>query len=456
MAATLESVPTAPGRLPALGHFGPLVLRRLRFVRSLRRHGDVVRVYFGDRPVYVVTSLALIRELLVERGGDFDKGSIFDQGKAFLGEGLITSAGELHRRQRLLIQPEFQRARIEQYVPVMRETALRVTGEWRAGHPVEVDEAMLRVAFGVVTGVMFSGCLSPGAEDPLLRQMRLLIQGALLRAFAPAFVRHLPIQRRYDRAVAEVRAITERLLDQCAAAPVRREDPIHRLHTVRGPGAENGMSPAQLRDELISIVIAGTETTGGALAWVLYELARRPEIAARVRDEVDRVVGAERVTAAQVDELTYTHRVLCEVLRRRATWLSTRRALHAVHLGGMPVPAGTEFAFSLYALHHDPDLYPRPDEFDVDRWLPEVARTRPRGAFMPFLEGNRKCLGHSFAWTELVVVVATLVARWRFVPGPGRVREVAVSTIRPSRMTLVPVAQPARSAGHQGVQEVGL
>lgn len=456
MTATLESVPTAPGRLPALGHLGPLVLRRLPFVRSLRAHGDLVRVYFGGRPVYVVTSPTLVRELLVEHGGEFDKGSIFDEGKAFLGEGLITSAGELHRRQRRLIQPEFTAARIRDYVPVMRETALRVTAEWRAGRPVRVDQAMLRVAFGTVTGVMFSGCLPPGAEDPLLRELRLLIQGALLRAFAPGLVRRLPGQRRYDRSVAEVRAITERLLDQCAAAPVRRADPIHRLHTVTGPGAEHGMSPEQLRDELISIMIAGTETTGGALAWVLHELANRPEVADRVAGEVDRVVGDAPVTAEAVDELHYTHRVLCEVLRRRATWLSTRRALRPVTLGGVPVPTGTEFAFSLYALHHDPELYPRPEEFDVDRWLPESANARPRGTFMPFLEGTRKCLGHSFAWTELAVVVATLAGRWRFAPGPGRVREVAVSTIRPSRLTLVPLPRSARSARHQGEQEVRL
>jgi cytochrome P450 len=217
------------------------------------------------------------------------------------------------------------------------------------------------------------------------------------------------------------------------------------------------MDQRQLFDELVSIMIAGTETTGGAMAWVFYELAHRPEIGDRVFDEVDRVVGTRAVTAADLANLEYTQRVMCEVLRRRAVWLSTRRALRPVELGGFDVPAGTELAFSLYALHHDPEIYPRPDEFDVDRWLPEVAQTRPRGCFIPFLEGSRKCLGHTFAWTEMATVVATIAARWRLYLSPGlRVREVPLATIRPSRLTMLPVPRTRASGRHEGKQEVRL
>jgi cytochrome P450 len=439
-----------------LGHLGPLALRPLWFVRSLREQGDLVRIYFGGRPVYVVTSPELIRKLLVEHGTAFDKGSIFDEGKAFLGEGLITSAGELHRRQRRLIQPAFHSSRIAEYVPAMRDAALRVAAQWRPGRPVELDRAMMRAAFGAVTGVMFSGGMPADADDRLQRALRLLVQGAMLRAFAPQLADRLPVHRRYARGVADVRGIVDELLVRCAATPDRRHDLVRHLQTARGPDAEEGMPAGQLRDELIGIMIAGTETTGGALAWVFYELAHRPDVAARVLDEVERVVGSAAVTAAHLAELSYTHRVLCEVLRRRATWLSTRRALRAVELGAVPIPAGTELAFSLYALHHDPDLYPHPDEFDVDRWLPEVERTRPRGAFMPFLEGNRKCLGHTFAWTELAVVVCTLAPRWRFVLTSRRVREVPVATIRTSRLTVLPILRGVGSARHEGEQKVGL
>jgi cytochrome P450 len=137
--------------------------------------------------------------------------------------------------------------------------------------------------------------------------------------------------------------------------------------------------------------------------------------------------------------LPYTQRVLCETLRLRGPWLSTRRALRPVRLSGVDVPAGTELAFSLYALHRDPRMFDQPDRYDVDRWLPEHAAHRPRGSFIPFLDGNRKCLGDSFAWTEMTVVLATIASRWRLRLAPGcRVREVPVATIRPSRLMMIP------------------
>jgi cytochrome P450 len=445
---TLRSVPTAPGRRPVLGHLGPLLTRRLAFVRSLRAHGDVVRIYFGPRPVYAVTGPAVLRDLLVDHGRDFDKGSIFDKGKAFLGEGLITSAGDLHRRQRRMIQPAFHQVEIERYVPVMREAAADLVASWRPDQVVVLDEAMLRLAFHTITRIMFSGGGLGAAEATVRRALPLLVQASIVRAFLPDFVARLPVavNRRYDRAAADVRAVVDELLRLDAAAPGRSPDLVQMMQQARDPDSGSGMDRRQLTDELINVMIAGTETTGGAMAWLFYELARRPALETRVYQEIVEVVGDRPVEFADLARLELTQRVMSEVLRQRATWLSTRRALRPVTLAGITVPAGTEFAFSLYALHHDPALYPRPDEFDVDRWLPEVVATRPRGSFIPFLDGVRKCLGHSFAWTEMAVVLATVIRTWRLSPTPGlRVREIPLSTIRPSPVTVVPARRPAGS-----------
>lgn len=461
MPADLDAVRTAPGGVPLFGHLPALLARPLPFVRALRKYGDVVRIHFGNRPVYAVTSPTLVRELLVVHANDCDKGSIFDEGKKFIGEGLITSAGELHRRQRRMIQPAFTRARIEQqFVPLMRDAALQLSGEWRAGQGIDVDKTMMSVAFRAITGVMFSGVMDPDAERRLLRSLKLLIRTSMVRALAPDFVKRLPLamNREYTPATANVHGIIDELLRRCAADPDRPPDLVHLLQTARGPGAENGMSSRQVFDELINIMIAGTETTSGTLAWTWYELAKRPAVAARVYEEIDRVVGARPVTADDIAGLEYTQRVLCEVLRMRSIWISTRRALRPIELGGLTIPTGTEMSFSLYAVHHDPALYPQPDEFDTGRWLPEVERTRPRGSFIPFLDGNRKCLGDSFAWTEMLVVLATVAANWRLQLLPGtRVRQVPVATIRPSGLIMVPHPRAAAESGrHERQQEVGL
>ncbi|HEU5471955.1 MAG TPA: cytochrome P450 [Actinophytocola sp.] len=455
MRTTLDAVRTAPGRVPIFGHLASLLVRPLPFVRSLPKYGDVVRIYFGGRPVYAVTSPALLRELVVVHANDCDKGSIFEEGKTYIGEGLITSAGELHHQQRRMIQPGFNPPRVAEYVPSMRDAALGLSGEWHAGQPVELGRAMMRVAFRAITGVMFSGALDPDAEERLVRSLRLLIRTSMVRALAPDFVRRLPLPMNRDflPTAAGVHQIIDELLRRCAADPDRPPDLVHLMQT-----AEPGMNRQQQFDELVNIMVAGTETTGAALAWTWYELATRPEVGIRVYQEIDRVVGTRPVTAADLDALEYSHRVLCEVLRQRSVWISTRRALRPLRLGEWAIPAGTEMAFSLYALHHDPALYPRPDEFDPDRWLPGVEKARPRGSFIPFLDGNRKCLGEWFAWTEMLVVLATIAARWRLRPAPGvTVHPVPLATIRPSRMTMLPEPRTgAGSARQEREQEVRL
>jgi cytochrome P450 len=464
MVDVLRSVPTAPGRLPVVGHLPWLVGRPLRFVRSLQRRGDLVRIYFGERPVYVITGAAMLREVLVDSGRHVDKGSIFDEGKAFLGNGVVTSAGELHRRQRRLVQPAFHHDRIAEYAATMRTAANDVAAGWRAHEPIDVGEAMLRLASTVVTRTMFSATLASEVEDQIHRGLPPLIRGAMVRAFAPRLVDRLPasLTARYAAGATGVRSILEKLLSAGESDVGRGEDLVAVLRAARDRDTGMPMSEEQLRDELLNILIAGSETTGGAMGWMFHDLARHPAVERQVHDELDRVIGDRPVESDDIARLPYVRRVLCETLRLRGPWLSTRRALCPLRIGGIDVPAGTEFAFSLYAMHRDPQVFDDPDAFDVDRWLPRREAQRPRGSFIPFLDGNRKCLGDSFAWTEMVIVLATVARRWRLRIHPAaRVREVPVATIRPGGLVMIPVPRPVRrarpgSSGHQPEQEVGL
>lgn len=440
-AATLGGVPTAPGRLPLLGHLLPLTVRPLDFVTSLRRRGPVVRVFFGGRPVYLVTSPSLLRELLVTHGSDTDKGSVFAQGKAFLGEGLVTSAGELHRRQRRMIQPAFHRARMPRYGEEMSRRAARLADGLRPFQPVDLDDLMIRYAFDVTAATLFDDGLPPAVGEHLHRVLPLLIRGAILRAMVPpAASRLLPlVDLRYRRAATRTRALVEEALRWWDAAPHRRSGLIGLLREARDPATGARMPHDQLVDEVISIIVAGTETTGVSLSWIFYDLATNPDVERRVHEELRETVGDRPISYSDVAKLEYLSRVVNESLRLRGMWLSTRRALRPIRLGGVHVPAGTELAFSLYALHRDPEVFVDPGSYRVDRWSSAEAETRPRGCFIPFLDGNRKCLGDTFAWTELMLTVATVAARWRLRLVPGqRIRQVPVATVRPSRLTVVP------------------
>lgn len=432
-------MPTAPGRLPLLGHLLPLTTRPLPYVTAMRERAPLVRLYFGRRPVYLVTSPPLIRELLVERGSDTDKGSVFDQGKAFLGEGLVTSAGDLHRRQRRVVQPAFHHTRIADYAEHMRRRITSVADGWSPHQRVDLNDAMLRLAFGVITTSMFAVDLPRTVEDHLQRVLPVLIRGALVRALLPPAAGRLPTpgNRRYARAVASTREMINEVLARCEAAPGRRPDLVTVLQEARDPVTGAEMPRRQVADEMLSVMIAGTETTGGSLAWVFHDLASHPDVERKVHAELRAVVGDRPIGYDDVAKLEYTSRVLNESLRLRSIWLSTRRALRPIRLGDLDVPAGTELAFSLYAMHRDPHLFPDPHAYLPDRWLPPESTQRPRGSYIPFLDGNRKCMGDAFAWTEMLMAIATIAARWRLRPVPGqRVREVPVATIRPSRMVM--------------------
>ncbi|MDT9683949.1 cytochrome P450 [Streptomyces sp. TRM76323] len=195
---------------------------------------------------------------------------------------------------------------------------------------------------------------------------------------------------------------------------------------------------ASRRDELSTVLFAGAETTASSLAWAFHELARRPDVEAELVAEIEEVVGDRPVEIGDVPKLTAVRRVLDEVIRLHGVTLLMRRATAPVELGGRRIPQGAEVAFSLYAMHRDPDLYPDPDRFDPDRWLPERRASVERHAYVPFGAGNRKCIGDAFVWTEATIALATILASWRLRPVPGHApREVPSAVAHPDRVPMV-------------------
>ncbi|MER7463137.1 cytochrome P450 [Streptomyces sp. NPDC097981] len=445
--------PAAPGRLPLLGHALPLWRQPIAFLESLREHGDIVRLDIGTWPVHVLTSPDHVHAVLVQQAQKFGRGRIFDRLRPMFGNGIVTTDGEFHRKQRRMIQPAFHRSHITEYAAVMSRAAEEMTASWTAGREISMVNETRRYALSSVAEMIFSGDLSRPAIAEVHRSLPVVLEGMLLRAVIPKSLDRLPIplNRRFDAAAARLRRIIDQVIAQYGAEGAGeageggeegRHDLLSLLLSSVDPETGTTMGAEQVRDEVIAIMFAGTETSATTLAWIFHELGRHPEVEKRLHAEVDAVVGTRPVRPADMAHLPYTNSVFQEALRLHSPLLFTRRALEPLTLGGVSIPAGAELAYSPYALHRDPALFRDPAVFDPDRWQ-EDGDERPRAhRYIPFGAGQHKCIGDSFAVAEILTAVATVASRWRLVPAPGvTVRELPAGMPQPSELPMIPVSR---------------
>ncbi|MFJ3216657.1 cytochrome P450 [Kitasatospora sp. NPDC086801] len=437
---SLTQVPTLPGRVPLIGHLLQLWLDPLAFLQSVEHAGDIVRVDLGCLPVYFLTTPDLVHQALVTHARVFGKGRFFERARAALGDGLATTDSEVNARQRRLVQPALHRTRITAvYAQVMERRARSVAMSWQPDEIVRVDRAMHELTAGIVAESLFSSGLSQAALDEVWRSLQVLSRGVVVRAVAPAVLDRLPIPLNsgFSDAGVRLRRIIDEVIRHARTDGAGRDDLLTKLLEARDTETGEAMTDAEIRDQLITLLLAGTETTATTLAWVFHELARHPDVEARVQAEVDEVVGSGPVNVADLHRLQYLDRVLQEVTRLYALVLITRKATSTVTLGGVTFPAGTEVAYSQYALHRDPRTYPDPERFDPDRWLPSRSS---QGTPIPFGKGKYKCPGEAFARAEMLISVATITARWRLVPAPGStVKPVLAEMPRPNALPMIAV-----------------
>ncbi|MCX4545507.1 cytochrome P450 [Streptomyces sp. NBC_01565] len=438
------NAPVAPGRLPLLGHALPLWRQPIAFMESLREHGDIVRLDIGTWPVHMLTNPDHVHAVLVERAQQFGRGRVFDRLRPMFGNGIVTTDGDFHRKQRRMMQPAFHRNQIAEYAEVMSRAAQDMSGSWTAGREVSVLTETRRYALSSVAGMTFSGELSRPAIAEVHRSLPIVLEGMLLRAVMPKALDRLPIpmNRRFDAAAARLRGVIDQVIAQYQAEEEDRDGLLALLLSSRDAETGAAMSAEQVRDEVIAIMFAGTETPATTLSWIFHELGRNPEAEKRLHAEVDAVVGEGPVGIAHIPRLTYANSVFQEALRLHSPLLFTRNALAPLTLGGVSIPAGAELAYSPYALHRDPALFRDPTVFDPDRWR-EGADEHPRAhRYMPFGAGHHKCIGDSYAVVEILTALATVAARWRLVPAPGvTVREVPAGIPQPSELPMIPVAR---------------
>jgi len=443
----MSSAYTGPARLPKslplLGHALHLLRTPWDFLAAARPVGGVVKIRIGPSPAYLVNDPALIRRVLVTDSKKYVKGVQFDRLRPIIGNGLVTAAGEEHLKHRRLVQPAFHHSRIAGYAATMRELAVQMTATWQDGAQIAVDQELAELALKIAGKTLFSTELGGAAVDEVVRSMPILLDGLTKRSLAPTtLLERLPTagNRRFNEANRRVRQVVDRIIAEYRQSGVDHGDMVSMLLLARDAETGEGLSDHQVSDEVITMLLAATETTSNAMSWALHALGQRPDVEARLHAEVDAVLGDDELTVEHIGRLAYTRRVVTETLRLYSpAWLLSRRSTEPVTLGGHRLPAGASIMFSPYAVQRDPGLYAEADVFDPDRWLPERANEIPRPAFIPFGAGNRQCIGEGFAWTEAVVVLATIARHWRLRPAvrPEEVRMLPGATLTPSQLPML-------------------
>ncbi len=440
--AELTYTSTVDGRLPLVGHAARLAIGRLRYLQSLRGQGDLVRIYLGRQPAYVVNSPELLRTMLMTEAESFDKGRFFENMRPVLGNGILTCSTQDHRRQRPLVQPAFHQERIRRYVEIMASLAEQAADSWQPGQVVQFDHEMHALALKIVATTLFASDIGASAVEETQRLFPLISKGVARRTLTPfPWLERLPTpgNRRFDAAVSRLWTVIDEVIAAYRAQGVDHGDLLSMLLAAQDDQA-GGMSDREVRDEAVTLMGAGTETSSNSLSWLFHELDRHPEIGDRVRAEVDRVLGDGPLRFESVRELGYTQQVVNEVLRLRSPiWFLMRRVTSPVRLGGVRLDPGAQILFSPTALHRDPQVFADPMRFDPDRWGPGASMSR--NAFIPFGMGSRKCIGDVFARTEMLVITAIIARRWQPRTADQRpVREVCSGSLHPARlpMTICP------------------
>ncbi len=416
-----------------------LMLFRRDPIATLRRAasecGDIVRLPLSRHPVYLISHPDLIRDVLVTHQKQFKKGRGLEQIKRLLGEGLLTSEGEFHLRQRRLMQPAFHRQRVAAYGEAMTHYAVQTRDRWRAGETRDIHAEMMRLTLAIVGKTLFGAEVEAEAAeiDGALGEVIGLFH-LLQLPFSDLLERlPLPAVRRFRAARARLDSTIYRLIARHRAAGEDRGDLLSMLLAARDEEDGGQMTDEQVRDEALTLFLAGHETTANAMTWTWYLLSQHLDVETRFHAELDIVLAGRTPTEGDLLRLPYTRRVLSESLRLYPpAWIIGRRLLTDYDMGGYTLAARSIVLPCQAVTHRDPRFWPDAERFDPDRWTPQSEAARPKFVFFPFGGGPRVCIGEQFAWMEGVLLLATIGQQWRLRLAPDQiVATQPIVTLRP-------------------------
>lgn len=434
------SRPPGPRGYPILGVLPNLRANPIRtFLDAANRYGDVVHLKTGPYHGYLVCDPADIKHVLQDNARNYHKSPLYDRLRDNLGNGLLTSEDAFWLRQRRLAQPAFHRQRIMAMADAMIDCTRQRLDGWDAvaasETPLDLVEEMMALTQSIIVRTMFSTDL--GATTEIVNRTWPIINRRIGETFWATKLETtlpLPANRRFWRALGELEAVVYRIIAARRQAGRDEPDLLSMFLSARDEETGAGMTDRQLRNEVMTMLLAGHETTSLALSWTYYLLSRQPDVERALAAEVDRVTGGARPSFAHLERLTYTRRVIEESLRLYPpAWGFSRRALADDELAGYPVRTGSLVFVIPFVVHRRPALWPDPERFDPERFTPERDAARPKFSYIPFGGGPRGCIGNQFAMVEATLIVAAIAQRYRIELLPDQaIRPEPLITLRPS------------------------
>src|SRR5229473_177809 len=414
--------------------FGPLNENPLDyFTRLAREYGDFAGIRVVNFRTIFINHPDTIEEVLVANARKYIKGRVLRANRHVFGEGLLTSEGDFWLRQRRLAQPAFHRAQIASYASTMVEYTHRMLDGWRGGEERDAHQEMMRLTLQIVGKTLFDADVERDAQE-VGKSLELLLEiGANFRRtiFVPHWL-STPTNLRAKREIAQIEKILYRIIGERRASGRDTGDLLSMLLSAQDDDGSR-MTDRQLRDETITLFLAGHETTASTLSWTWWLLARNPRVEAKLHAELDAMLGDCAPTLDDLPRLGYTEHVITESLRLYpAAWGMARLAVEDHEIAGYPVTKGMGVAMAQWVVHRDPRWYDAPEEFRPERWEGDLLKRLPRFAYFPFGGGARQCIGNAFALMEATLILATIAQKYRLRLVPGHpVVPLASITLRP-------------------------
>ena len=408
------------------------------FDHLVQAYGPVAHYRIGPEHIVFINDPELIREVLIVQNDNFTKERTVQRSKMVLGEGMITAEGSKHREQRRVAQPAFHRRRISAYGEIMVREAVALQEQWRPGAQLDISQEMMALTLEIVSQTLFGVKLNAEVREILaaINQIMDLYHFLVVLPAAEALVNFpMPQMHRFRKARARLDTVIQRMLENRLRFDQPHDDLLQMMLEGAGVDAVADLSPeiaSSLRDQVITIFLAGYETVANAMTWTWYLLCQNPEAERRMREEIDKVLNGRLPTVEDVPQLKYVESVMAESMRLYPpAWAMGRKAQNDFELGPYYLPRGSTMLMSQWIAHRNPKYFPDPLRFDPERFSP-AASPRPKFAYFPFGAGPRQCIGEAFAWMEGVLILATIAQKWclRLVPG-HRVKPQPLITLRP-------------------------
>jgi cytochrome P450 len=419
---TSQAVLPGPSGRFLLGSLQDFNRDTLKFLLEQRQYGDITQFRFGPFPVIVVNHPDYVHDVLVAQADKYYKATSTKQILGpVVGNGLFTSDGDFWKRQRRLVQPAFHTKRIGAYGKVMVDYAADLANVWQKGGVRAIDQDMTNLTMRIIAKTLFDADVTHEAPEvgKAIRDAAALIEESFRQIFTLPVWLPTPHNRKMRAATDRLDSLIQKFIDDRRASGEDKGDFLSLLLSAHDED-DSVMTDKQVRDEAMTLFGAGHETTAVTLMWVWYALSQRPEVEAKLHEELERVLAGRLPTLEDLPQLVYTEKIIKEAMRiYPPAWATTREPHSEVKLGGHTLKRGKNVILNIYGIHHDPRFYADPERFDPERFSPENEKNIPKYAYIPFGGGPRVCIGNAFSLMESRLLLATLAQRFHLSVAPN-------------------------------------